>query len=321
MPEFSIKRIRIADIPRYFQQDPSKSIDILAVVDKIGEPQNIFSAKKNVDLLKRDVVLVDDSNASVTFTLWEENAQDIPFTEAQTVGIKGLKVAEFNGGFTVGKNMNGAFRIEINPDLPEVTRLADWYPNRNVDGIISISSSSAGPINLESELRTLCVVDQANMADLSNDGKGVVFYNVGTIVDALKEGNITYPACVVCNKKVILSESGGFDCIKCGIHGGAQFKQRYILTIRISDVTGEVYLTLFDDQASELLGRTADEMDHLHKNDLEEYQNVFSAIMFKTFLFKVKVSSEFYNVSIRAFSFFDLNYLNFRIKKGLNIAA
>jgi replication factor A1 len=67
--------------------------------------------------------------------------------------------------------------------------------------------------------------------------------------------------------------------------------RRYILSCCVSDHTGQVWLSLFNDQAEKLLGGvTANELN-VYKEDGNEiaYENVFSDALFKTFVMRVSI--------------------------------
>lgn len=106
------------------------------------------------------------------------------------------------------------------------------------------------------------------MADNSADVKGVYFYAFVTITDVRKDGTIVYPACTTCNKKITDDQHGGFDCEKCGIRGRASYKLKYMLSVQISDISDSTYVTLFDDQAQELIGMTAEQLEILKSEDV-----------------------------------------------------
>ena len=146
MPKFSIKRTKIADIPDAYVKDPSVIIDLLVVVDKIGEPQVVHSQKKNVDFTKREISLIDDSNASTVMVLWEEQTENLPFEEGMAIALKDMVIREFNGGFTVARGQG--YKMVVNPELSETISLYSWYESRNPFDITPISSSGLGMANV-----------------------------------------------------------------------------------------------------------------------------------------------------------------------------
>ncbi|KAE9555558.1 hypothetical protein FO519_001229 [Halicephalobus sp. NKZ332] len=301
MPKFSIKRTKISDIPDVFVKDPGSIIDLLVVVDKIGEPQIVHSQKKNVDFTKREISLVDDSNASTVMVLWEEQTEHLPFEEGMAVALKDMIIKEFNGGFTVSRGQG--YKMVVNPELPET---------------ISLYSCGLGMANVERDTRLLSITRISNMADNSGDAKGVYFYSFVTITDVKKDGTIVYPACTTCNKKVTDNQHGGFDCEKCGVRGKASYKLRYMLSVQISDFTDSTYVTLFDDLAQELLGMTAGQMEILKSEDFERYHEVFNSLLHKSFLARLRVTNEFYNdMKKTKFNVMSLKPVNYNTKSRI----
>ena len=67
--------------------------------------------------------------------------------------------------------------------------------------------------------------------------------------------------------------------------------RRYILSCCASDHTGQVWLSLFNDQAEKLLGGVTANDLNTYKEDGNEiaYENVFSDALFKTFVMRVSI--------------------------------
>jgi replication factor A1 len=67
--------------------------------------------------------------------------------------------------------------------------------------------------------------------------------------------------------------------------------RRYILSCCASDHSGQVWLSLFNDQAEKLLGCvTANELNaYKEQGDEIAYEKVFSDALFKTFVMRVSI--------------------------------
>lgn len=65
----------------------------------------------------------------------------------------------------------------------------------------------------------------------------------------------------------------------------------------IADFSDHVWVTLFQEQAETLIGKSAQELGTLRDSNPEAFQNALNAVTFKTFTFKLRVKMETYNVS------------------------
>jgi replication factor A1 len=124
----------------------------------------------------------------------------------------------------------------------------------------------------------------------------------GTVTFIKKERGADSPpwyfACVTdgCQKKV--TEEG--SAFRCEVHGPAPTKQnRYILSATIADHTGHHWVTFFNDEAQQLLGKDADEMGALRDHNPSAYLSVFDAALFKQGLFRVRFSRDEYQGETR----------------------
>lgn len=146
-PQFNLKRVKIADIPKFWELNNQAVVDVLGIVDAIGEIQPIFSSKKNVELSKREITLIDESKASVVMVLWEDQVDNLPFKVTEAIALKNFMIKEFNGGFTLARI--GDSKIVTNPDVADVIHLYGWYEAQMVrTEITPISSSGVGSANV-----------------------------------------------------------------------------------------------------------------------------------------------------------------------------
>ena len=71
-------------------------MDVIGIVRDVGQVNEITS-KAGKQLFKRDISLVDDSNAEIKCTMWNERAQeDCSSWLNQVLAIKGCRVSEYN---------------------------------------------------------------------------------------------------------------------------------------------------------------------------------------------------------------------------------
>ena len=91
-------------------------VDIIAVVKEVGEVQSLISKTTQRQMVKRDLTLVDQSNAAVKATLWGNQAENFDGASNPVVAFKGFRVSDY-GGRTL--SASGATSVSANPDIPE----------------------------------------------------------------------------------------------------------------------------------------------------------------------------------------------------------
>lgn len=64
---------------------------------------------------------------------------------------------------------------------------------------------------------------------------------------------------------------------------------RYVLNMELMDFTGSSYVSMFNDDAEKLLGVTAAQLKTLNETNKEEYDNVFKRVLFKEYVFRLRV--------------------------------
>ena len=84
--------------------------------------------------------------------------------------------------------------------------------------------------------------------------------------------------------------NGQFRCEKCNRESG-EFKWRYILRGAIADATGYQWITLFDDSASKVIGKSAQEMAVIKEHDGEiEFRKQLHRAKYRRFNLSGKAS-------------------------------
>ena len=66
----------------------------------------------------------------------------------------------------------------------------------------------------------------------------------------------------------------------------------------VGDWSDHTWVTVFQESAEVLLGKSAEEIDDLKANNPDEYQQVFQQASFKSFMFKMRAQVQTYNVSV-----------------------
>uniref|UniRef100_A0AC34F1Q4 Replication protein A subunit n=1 Tax=Panagrolaimus sp. ES5 TaxID=591445 RepID=A0AC34F1Q4_9BILA len=284
-PKFSIKRKFISDL-----STADEMVDILAVIDKIGDKANVLVKTKNQEVAKRDITLVDESLTAIALTVWDEKAQDDFVGQlGDVIGIKNAKIKEFNGSISLSLVQHST--IEVHPEVPGMNELHAWYEQeRPTAQIKSLSVGGGSTANFAADFRSLAALK--NSAMIESIPHGIYVYSKCEILEVRKD-NAYYPACVKCNKKVVNSDAG-LRCDKCNITN-PEHKMRYMLNVNLNDGLDTTYVTLFDEQAMTLLGVSAEQLDEIRSRDENEYNAYFEPMLFQSCVLRMKVVNDYYN--------------------------
>lgn len=293
LPQVQLNIVPLCDLEN---KAPNDLIDAIGVVKSAGDCQTIVARASGRELIKRDIVLVDDSACSVNCTLWGKQAEDFDASENPVVLLKGAKVGDYNGR-TLGVAMSTVF--QINPDIPEAHKLRGWFDQGGCDTEMKelsntgmVGGGGGAAMNTQANWKTL---DQLKNDQLGMGDKADYFSIKGTVLYSKKD-NALYMACPEkdCNKKVIDQNDGTYRCEKCS-KNYESFKWRMILNINMADFSESTWATCFQEQAEMILGVSSEELGNMKSSNDPRYDEYFSECVFKEFNFKLRAKMETYN--------------------------
>lgn len=221
IPAIKYNFIPITDIAA---MEAGAMLDVIAICKEASDLSN-FTSKAGRELTKREVVLVDQSNATITLTLWGEQAKNFSGYEQPVVLLKSVKVGEFGGGKTLGTGPGTS--IKLNPDVPEGHKLRGWFDSDGVSGnLVSLSARTQGGYSTD-----WVNFYEAKVKNLGTGDKGDYFQLVG-FIHTIRATNAFYKACAApeCNKKVVDQENGMYRCDKCNVESSS-FKYRLLINV------------------------------------------------------------------------------------------
>ncbi|KAJ1528713.1 hypothetical protein ONE63_007106 [Megalurothrips usitatus] len=274
--------------------EPNASVDVIGVVKSVGEVVTFVAKTSNRELKKRDVTIVDRTNTAVNLTLWGQDAEEFDGSCQPVVAVKGGKVNEFQGSKTVSLPGNATF--QINPDIPESHELKGWYDDEGSTATFkSISQRTGGGGGGFGSDNDLITIKDARDQGLGSGGKPDYFSVKGTLI-MIKSENAIYQACPGenCNKKVIDQQNGMFRCEKCG-RDYPNYKPRLLLSCSVGDWSDNAWVSIFQEVAEVILGKSPEELDELKQSSADAYQQVFQAAQFKSFTFRMRTQMSVYN--------------------------
>ncbi|KAH9997570.1 replication factor-a protein [Russula vinacea] len=238
--------------------------DVIAIVKEIGDVAEI-TTRNNKTTQKRDLIVVDNTEFSVRFTLWGKQAEQFSTPLDSVIACKGVRVGDFNG---VSLSLLSSGSMVVSPDIPEAHALKGWYMDGGAQTSFKshsqagLSSAPGGAIN-RNEMRT---INDVKDAQLGMSDK-VDYFSTRATVMHIKTDNIVYPACPTpqCNKKVTEMHDG-WRCEKCD-RSYEKPEYRYIIQMAVADSTGQIWLSGFNDVGLALFGISGNELRSIQEGD------------------------------------------------------
>jgi replication factor A1 len=257
---FPAIKYNAVELSRLFEYENGHSIDVLAVVKDSSDLVELMS-KSQKQLKKRDITLVDRSGFAVRCTLWGKQAENFDGSNHPVIGIKGAKIGDY-GGRTLSLGFDAV--MQLNPDVQEAHTLRGWFDANGMNS--DFKTFSSGPetnaSSMGSKLKTISQVTDEKLGM----GEKPDYFDLCATISHIRQENCWYPACPTekCNKKVT-EMNMEWRCEKCDRSFPAP-NYRYILSLSVSDYTGQLWLQAFNDTAEIILKKTANELYQIKVN-------------------------------------------------------
>ena len=165
-------------------------------------------------------------------------------------------------------SFSGESSIQKNVDLPEAHQARSWWDttgsNQSPKNLSSGEGGGGGARSRGPNTEDRKTFGQAKADGVDkNSGRNVAVYNnVATITLVKGDGTIAYPSCPETKKKMVEIGENQWRCEATGKEY-PELQWRYCLSMKADDYTGNTWMTAFDDQAKELLGMEAGEVQKL----------------------------------------------------------
>ncbi|KAF7719189.1 Replication factor A DNA-binding subunit [Penicillium ucsense] len=260
--------------------------DVIGILKDIGETSQIVSKGTGKPYDKREISLVDNTGYSVRLTVWGAGAVNFNVAPESVVAFKGVKVSDF-GGRSLSLLSSGSMTVD--PDIAEAHRLKGWYDAQGRTETFTSHASLSGATNSNMKADSFKTIAQVREEQLGMSDQVDYFSLKATVVFIRQESTWCYPACLSegCNKKVTQLDEGQWRCEMCDkTHPRPEY--RYIMPISVSDHTGQLWLSCFDDTGRLIMGMSADKLMQLCEDDNEAFQAVFHEANCRTWSFRCR---------------------------------
>ncbi|EMG51139.1 RFA1 Replication factor A protein 1 [Candida maltosa Xu316] len=320
------------DVPKlhfnFVKLDQVQNLEVNSVVDVVGvlktvNPAFQITAKSTGKAFdRRNITIVDETGFAIEVGLWNNTAVEFNVAEGTVVAFKGCKVNDF-AGRTLSLTQAGS--LIPNPGTPESFALKGWFDNVGINEqfkSLKVEGNASGADRLAQRISILQATEEHLGADDKPD-----YFTIKASISFCKPENFAYPACpnqiassdasrppMSCNKKLVFEETAGtWRCERCN-NSYDQPNYRYIFTCSVVDSTGQLWLTLFDEQAKKLLEVDANEMMKRKEENDGSSSSIGSELIFKEYTFRVRARQETYNDELKtryqAAGVYDLEYTN-----------
>lgn len=277
--------------------DKDTTTDILGVLQDVGEVSEITSKNSGKPFSKRDLTLVDDTGYNIRLTVWGKTAETFDVPVESVIAFKGVRVSDF-GGRSLSLSSSGT--MNPNPDIDEAFKLKGWYDGagRNTNfathaNTMSLVGAAGGKAQ-----------DTKSIAQIRDEGIGMGqetdYFSVKATIVYIKQDSFAYPACRTtdpqpCNKKVTEEGPGEWRCEKCSRVWDAP-KYRYIMSVNVSDHTGQIWLSCFDEVGERVMGMPANDLMRMkEEGDDKRVTEAFGDANCQTFVFKCRAKMDTFN--------------------------
>jgi replication factor A1 len=287
------------------QRDENSFVDVIGIVQEVGDVQSLTSKRTGQELKKADVTLIDDTGVQVRLTLWGKAAEEAGHKlggDKKVVAFRRARVSDYGG-----KTLSGG-DVFVEPECPETEDIRMWWSSQGSRSapVKSLSSSggAGGRMDGFNDRKVIADIKGQQLGENSEKGDYLTFKGHFTFLKKDKEGGAWYTACPnkdePCRNRCKINQTtdGSYHCDRCnGTYPNCN--RKWIFSGTVGDGTSNTWVSIFDEQAQQLLGTTADEMYGHYETNQELYDSVFAKAAFSEWLFKCRVKKELVNDEYR----------------------
>lgn len=113
-PQVEYKFVKISEIE---SMEPNTLVDVAGVIRKVEDATTIMQKTTQKELIKRDLSLVDESDAEIKLTMWGLDAQNFNALPGSVLFARNARVSDYNG-----KSLNGG-SVQVDPNHENCQRL------------------------------------------------------------------------------------------------------------------------------------------------------------------------------------------------------
>lgn len=270
--------------------EANSTIDVIGVIREVGEVSQITSKTTSKPYDKRELTLADNSNYTVRLTIWGNTATSFDAQPESVVAFKGVKVSDF-GGRSLSLLSSGT--MSVDPDIDDAHRLKGWYDAQGKQEDFKTHAAQMGASTASGRSQQCKTIAAVRDEGLGMNEDNADYFSVKATVVFVKQDTFAYAACRTegCSKKVVEIETGNYRCERCD-KSWDKPEYRYVLTVNVSDFTGQIWLSCFDDVGRLLIGASATEVTELKENDEKAFTEKIAQANCKSWIFRCRAKMD-----------------------------
>ncbi|CAM6098031.1 unnamed protein product [Calypogeia fissa] len=253
-------------------------IDVIGVLQSVGSGTSIRRKSNNEEIPKRELVIADQSGKTVQLSLWnglatDEGAKLLEMAnKSPIVAAKAIRVGDYQG---VSLSTTTRSMVTINPDIDEARALREWFDGAGKTAALAPAGASL-PNGVNGARMT---AERANLLEMTRPEVGEAkpaWFTLRACITFIKPDQpMWYLACTSCNKKVNQEHSNSYWCENCQ-KNYESCNRRYIMMAKVSDYSGEGWISAFNEQTETILGHSASSLAEVRTEDPQDkvYENV-----------------------------------------------
>lgn len=289
------------------QAEAGKVVDLLGVVQTVGEAATIVSKKSGQELIKCDLSVIDDSGVAISVTMWGEKAKAAPqlFADQPVVAFRRVRLSDYNGK---SGSLTASGAAVVAPPLPETDVIQKWWTSgggntTQARSLSTMSGGGGGKMDTLANRQTIAAISEQHLGTNSEKADWISFKATLTFIKKDKEGGAWYTACANAGEpcknrfKVTQTTDMAWFCDKCqGTYPNCV--RRWIFSATIADDSATTWVSFFNEQAETLFqGATADTVygetfDAETGGDQDKYDSYFARANHTDWIFKCRVKQE-----------------------------
>ena len=266
------------------------TIDTIGILKEVSDTSQVTSKTTSKPYEKRELTLVDNTGYLVRLTIWGNTATAFDVALESVIAFKGVKVSDFNGR---SLSLLSSGSLTVNPDIDEAHKLKGWYDAEGRNDAFTSHAGLGGSVGVtgsrDDSIKTILQVMDENLGMSETTD----YFALKATITHVKQESFSYAACLTpdCNKKVVQEDEGQWVCARCE-KSHPKPSYRYVLSVKVSDHTGLLWLSCFDDVARAIMNMSADRLTELKENNEKAATEVFQEATFKTWLFKCRAKMD-----------------------------
>jgi replication factor A1 len=291
----------LTKISQLEQVEQGKNVDVIGILQDVGDVQTLLSKKSGQELTKCDVTIVDETGTQIRLTLWGSTAMKAK-TELQVEKVcafRRARISDYGGKSLSG---NGFF---LEPNIPETVALQQWWASsqggKNIT-VKSLSSAGGGGGKMDSfqDRKTIGDIKNLNLGYNNEKGDYLSFKAHISFLKKDKDGGAWYTACP--NKeepcrnrcKVTQTTDGNWQCDRC--HGTyPTCSHKWIFSGTLADDTSTTWVSFFDEHATQLFGGASADDAFANFDNQDSYDGHFAKATHSEWIFRCRVKNEIVN--------------------------